>query len=88
MGEETTGGGGAAQVTINFDINSLNNKLDDLIKSLTPDNKKIIRDCALTLYTNTNFESSNKSPIFIAKDCVDRALILAKELQNRNLLFE
>ena len=88
MGEEITGGGAATQVTVNFDIDSLNDKLDDLIKSLTPDNKKIIRDCALTLYTNTNFESSSKSPIIIAKECVDRALILAKELQNRNLLLE
>ena len=83
---ETTGEAGAAQVTVNFDLDSLNNKLDDVVKSLSKDNKAIIRDCAITLFTNTNFDNNSKNPHQIAGDCVNRALILAQVLKNENLI--
>ena len=86
MGEESGGGAGAAQVTVNFDIDSLNNKLDDVIKSLSKDNKAIIRDCTIRLFANTNFDNNSKSPYQIAGDCVNRALILAQVLKKENLI--
>jgi hypothetical protein len=85
MGEELDN---VANVTVNFDIDSLNNKLDEIKKTLSNDSKAIIRDCAITLYTNTNFDNNTLSPIVIAKKCVERALIMANELKNQNLLPE
>jgi hypothetical protein len=82
MGEE----GGATNVSVNFDISSLNNKLDEIKQTLSSDTKAIVRDCAITLFTNTNFYNNDESPIAIAKKCIDRALIIAKELQSQNLL--
>jgi len=86
MGEEGGAGSGAAQVTVNFDIDSLNNKLDEVVKSLSKDNKAIIRDCVIRLFANTNFDNNSKSPYQIASDCVSRAVILAQVLKNENLI--
>lgn len=80
MGEE------AGETVINIDLSKVENKLEEISKSLTSDTKKIVRDCAITLFTNINFENINESPIQIAKNCIMRALILAKELKEQNLL--
>lgn len=76
-------GGGAV---VNIDLAPVVAKLDDVAKSLTPDTKKIIRDCAITLFTNTNFELSSNSPVQIAKDCITRAMIMAKELKEQKII--
>ena len=81
MDEEASG-----QTTVNIDLSIVNDKLSEITNLLSTDNKAIIRDCALTLYTNTNFYNNEDSPIKIAKDCVARALIIAKELQSQGLL--
>ena len=87
MGEEQNSGA-AASTSVNIDFKEINEYLKGIGTALTPTNKTIIRNCALTLFTNTNFDSNQKSPIQIAKECVDRALIIANELQKRNLLVD
>jgi hypothetical protein len=92
MGEDTNtpgaGGGAAAGATVvnNIDFTEVNEQLKKIAESLTQSSKAIIRDCAITLYTNTNFSATGASPIQVAKQCIANALILAKELQNQNLL--
>ena len=76
-----TGGGG-----VNIDTSGIVSSLNKVAEALTPANKTIIRDCAIRLFSNTNFDNNSKSPIQIAKDCVSRALILAKEMQSQGLL--
>ena len=92
MGEDTNtpsaGGGAAAGATVvnNIDFTEVNEQLKKISESLTQSSKAIIRDCAITLYTYTNFSATGASPIQVAKQCIANALILAKELQNQNLL--
>ena len=88
--EEESGGGAAVAPVVNnnIDFNEVNTYLEGISTALTPTNKTIIRNCALTLFANTNFDYNKKSPIQIAKECVDRAFIIANELKSRNLLSE
>jgi len=83
MGEEAAGLG---SVTVNFDINALNSKLDEIIGALSGDEKTLVKQCAMQLYANTNFDMSDKSPIQIARACIDRAIIIVNELKNQKII--
>ena len=87
MGEEIESGV-VPIVNNNIDFSAVNDHLEEISNALTPSNKTIIRNCALTLYANTNFDNNVKSPVHIAKECIDRALIIANELKDRNLLVD
>lgn len=87
MDEES--GGTIAPVINNYiDFSTINNYLEGISSALNPTNKTIIRNCAISLFVNTNFEYTKKSSVQIAKECVERALIMAKELKNQNLLAD
>lgn len=87
MDEEINDGSAVAPVVNNnIDFSEVNTYLEGISTALTPTNKTIIRNCALTLFANTIFDNNRKSPIQIAKECVDRAFIIANELESRNLL--
>ena len=47
-------------------------------------NKQLIIDCAIKLYANSDF--SEKSPIHIAHECIDRSIVLISELKNQNII--
>lgn len=85
MGEEATGGL-APQVTVNFDIDKLSNKIDELSKILSGDKNTVIKDIAIKLYANTNFESVGKSPYQVAQDAVGKAQTLVSVFESNNLL--
>lgn len=70
----------------NENLNNINECLSGISNSLSITNKKIIRDCALNLYYYSNFENNSKSPIQIANECITRAFVIVKELENNNLL--
>lgn len=70
----------------NENLSNINECLSKISNSLSITNKKIIRDCALNLYYRSNFENNLKSPIQIANECITRAFVLVKELENNNLL--
>ena len=80
--EANNGSGGAAAV----DLTELVGELKNIEKGLSKSSKNIIRDIAIKLYTNTNFSASAYSPIIIAQQCVQNAMILGKVLQDSNLL--
>lgn len=80
--EQESGSGGATAVN----LTELVDELKNIEKGLSKSSKNIIRDIAITLYTNTNFSASVYSPIIIAQQCVQNAMILAKVLQDSNLL--
>jgi len=85
---DPSGGGSSAAPVINIDFKEINSYLEGISNAIKPNNKAIIRNCALTLFTNTNFDSSSKSPMQIAKECVARAIIIANELESKNLLSD
>lgn len=71
------------------DINSGGQPVfDGVIKSLPPlqisngeySYNALVQQCALLLFTNTNFKMDNSSPKLIASECVNKAKILADEL--------
>ena len=76
----------AGGAIVNIDLSKVELNLNQIVKSLAPDSKKIVRDCAITLYTNTNFEMNEKSPIQIAHECVNRAIIMGRELKLQGLI--
>lgn len=80
MGEEN----GSTSAVVNIDLSGVIEKLDLLKIS----KNAIIRNIAITLYTNTNFDTTNKSPIQIADECIAKALIMAKALNDKNLLID
>ena len=73
-------------VVVNIDLSTINQKLEEINKSLSVDTKNLIKNCAVTLFTNTNFDVIDRSPVQVAKDCIARALIMAKELQNQGII--
>lgn len=54
--------------------------------SLNVNDKQLVRDCAITLYTNTNFDQNEKSSFQIAQESVDRAVIMISELKKRGII--
>jgi len=70
---------GEGNATVNIDLNPL-------VAALKKDDKQLVRDCAITLYTNTNFDHNEKSNFQIAQESVDRAVIMISELKKRGII--
>lgn len=78
MAEDVTGGGAAS--TAGTDMTETNAKLEEIVKALTGDEKKLIQDIAIQLYANSDFDRSGKSAQQIANAAIERAMILASKL--------
>ena len=57
-----------------------------LSTSFNKSDKQLIRDCAITLYTNANFDQTEKSNFQIARECIDRAVIIVSELKKSKVI--
>ena len=66
----------------------LNNMYNLVVNELSQLNERrnIIKEVALTLFTNTNFEVDKRAPIQIAKDCIAKALLMTKEIKDQKII--
>ncbi len=63
-----------------IDLTETNQKLDQIIKALNNDPKKMIQDIAIRLYVNSDFDHTSKSASQLADAAIERAKILATKL--------
>ena len=76
-------------VQVQEQTNSILQNLYTLIENeLTTmgERRNIIRDCAIALFTNTNFDTDKRSTIVIAKECVAKALLMTKEIKDQKII--
>ena len=77
MAETTAGGaGGASQI----DLTETNQKLDEIVKALAEDHKNLVKEIAIKLYANSEFDKSGKSAVQLADAAIERAKILVTKL--------
>lgn len=77
MAETTAGGaGGVSQI----DLTETNQKLDEIVKALAGDPKKLVKEIAIKLYANSEFDKSGKSAAQLADAAIERAKILVAKL--------
>ena len=86
MGEE--GGGAATGVTVvnNIDLSTVESELKNLSKVLSGDEKTMIKNIAITLYCNINFDEAKKSAYQLANDSIGRAIILVDSFKKNNII--
>lgn len=78
IGAAATGGtSGAAAGT---DMTETNEKLGEIVEALSVNDKAILRDIAIKLYSNCDFDHTSESADQIAIKCIERARILLKRL--------
>ena len=84
MGEEGT----AAGVTVvnNIDLSTVESELKNLSKVLSGDEKTMIKNIAITLYCNINFDEAKKSAYQLANDSIGRAIILVDSFKKNNII--
>ena len=84
MGEE----GAAAGVTVvnNIDLSTVESELKNLNKVLSGDEKTMIKNIAITLYCNINFDETKKSAYQLANDSIGRAIILVDSFKKNNII--
>ena len=75
--EEDVGGGGAV---VNIDLTEVSQKLDEIVKALAEDNKNLVKEIAIRLYANSEFDRSGKSAAQLADAAIERAKILVTKL--------
>lgn len=63
-----------------FGGEEINQKLDQIIKALNGDPKKMIKDIAIRLYVKSDFDHTSKSASQLADAAIERAKILATKL--------
>lgn len=77
MAEETAvGTGGATEI----DLTETNQKLDEIVKALAGDPKNLVKEIAIRLYANSEFDRSGKSAAQLADAAIERAKILVTKL--------
>ena len=86
MGEE--GGGAATGVTVvnNIDLSTVESELKNLSKVLSGDEKTMIKNIAITLYCNINFDEAKKSAYQLANDSIGRAIILVDSFKKNKIM--
>ena len=75
--EEDVGGGGAV---VNIDLTEVSQKLDEIVKALAEDHKNLVKEIAIRLYANSEFDRSGKSAAQLADAAIERAKILVTKL--------
>ena len=79
MAEGTAGGAGAAGAAT-VDLTETNQKLDEIVKALAGDPKQLVKEIAIKLYANSEFDKSGKSAAQLADAAIERAKILVTKL--------
>ena len=77
MAEIAAGGAGGAST---IDLTETNQKLDEIAKALAGDPKKLVKEIAIRLYANSEFDRSGKSAAQLADVAIERAKILVTKL--------
>lgn len=77
MAEIAAGGAGGASMV---DLTETNQKLDEIAKALAGDPKKLVKEIAIRLYANSEFDRSGKSAAQLADVAIERAKILVTKL--------
>jgi len=72
---ETTAGG-----TSEIDLTEINQKIDEIVKALTGDPKYLVKEIAIRLYVNSEFDKPGKSAAQLADAAIERAKILVTKL--------
>ena len=87
MGEEKEEGT-ATGVTVvnNIDLSTVESELKNLSKVLSGDEKTMIKNIAITLYCNINFDEAKKSAYQLANDSIGRAIILVDSFKKNNIM--
>lgn len=75
MGEDTGAG-----TTVNIDLSGTEEALKKIADALSGDEKTLLKDIAIRLYANSEFDKSGKSAQQLANDAVERAMILMSKL--------
>lgn len=78
MAEETAAGGAGGATEI--DLTETNQKLDEIVKALAGDPKNLVKEIAIRLYANSEFDRSGKSAAQLADAAIERAKILVTKL--------
>ena len=84
MGEEAVAAG--TTVINNIDFSIVESELKNLNKILSVDEKTMIKNIAITLYCNVNFDEANKSAYQIANDSISRAIILVDSFKKNKII--
>ena len=77
MAEGTAAGAGGAN---EIDLAETNQKLDEIVKALAGDPKNLVKEIAIRLYANSEFDRSGKSAAQLADAAIERAKILVTKL--------
>ena len=75
MGEDA-----AAGAVVNIDLSGTEAALSKIADALSGDEKKMLKDIAIRLYANSEFDKSGKSAQQLANDAIERAMILISKL--------
>ena len=65
-------------------LERINSNLETIVNSLQGSEENLFIETAKTLYTNSNFDISKKSPLIIATEAISRAAIFMSQL-NKSL---
>lgn len=76
----------AAIGTIFAGVQDIQAQTNKIINDEFNSHNSIIRKCAITMFTNTNFDLTDKTPFQIAKECINRAVIIVNELKNQKII--
>ena len=87
MGEEKEEGATTGVTVVNnIDLSTVESELKNLNKVLSGDEKTMIKNIAITLYCNINFDEAKKSPYQLANDSIGRAIILVDSFKKNNIM--
>ena len=84
MGEEE---GAVAGGAVSIDLSTVESELKNLNQVLSGDEKTMIKNIAINLYCNVNFDEANKSAYQIANDAISRAIILVDSFKKNNIII-
>ena len=84
MGEEE---GAVAGGTVSIDLSTVESELKNLHKVLSGDEKTMIKNIAITLYCNINFDNAKKSAYQLANDSIGRAIILVDSFKKNKIII-
>jgi hypothetical protein len=66
--------------TVNIDLSGTENALNKIVETLSGDEKTMLKEIAIRLYANSDFEHTSKSAAQLADVAIERAMILASKL--------
>lgn len=70
---------------VNIDLTGVEKKLEKLTEVFSGDEKTIIKDIAIKIFTNTSFDTG-KAPYQIAQDSVAYAMTLVDVLKKKGVI--